>query len=160
MRMRALAKNNKLFHLKSIMLQVAVVAESACIGCAACLKVCPTGALVGATKQVHSVLESLCTGCGKCIEACPVPCITMRPWHAETHPMQGINSTAAEAATAAHTARMTKPTERQQRAGKVIQPIAIGALSPELAALAEAARAKAQARQTQKGPRKQPLLGS
>jgi electron transport complex protein RnfB len=142
------------------MLQVAVVTESACIGCAACLNVCPTGALVGATKQVHSVLESLCTGCGACIEACPVPCITMKPWASEIHPMQGVNTAAAEAATAAHTARMASPTERQQREGKAMHAIEIGDLSPELTALAAAARAKAQTRQTQKGPRKQPPLGS
>jgi len=142
------------------MLQVAYVEEAACIGCAACLKVCPTGALVGATKQIHTVLDDLCTGCGKCIEACPVPCITMQPWPESTHPMQGVNRAAAEAATVAHAARMAKPTERTQRAAKAIQPIEIGALSPQLTALAEAARAKALARQQQKGPPKRPPLGS
>ena len=57
--------------------QVALIDESRCIGCAKCLKPCPTDAIIGASKFMHSVLPQLCTACELCIPACPVDCITM-----------------------------------------------------------------------------------
>ncbi len=58
---------------------VALIDESACIGCAACLPVCPTDAIVGALKRMHTVIASDCTGCELCIIACPVDCISLEP---------------------------------------------------------------------------------
>ena len=58
---------------------VALIDESACIGCAACLPVCPTDAIVGASKRMHTVIASDCTGCELCIIACPVDCISLEP---------------------------------------------------------------------------------
>lgn len=58
---------------------VAVIDEAACIGCAACLPVCPTDAIVGASKRMHTVIASDCTGCELCIIACPVDCISLEP---------------------------------------------------------------------------------
>lgn len=57
--------------------RVALIDESRCIGCAKCLKPCPTDAIIGARKFMHSVLPSLCTACELCIPACPVDCISM-----------------------------------------------------------------------------------
>ncbi len=57
--------------------RVAFIDEAACIGCAKCLKPCPTDAIVGANKFMHTVIASLCTGCELCIPPCPVDCITM-----------------------------------------------------------------------------------
>jgi Na+-translocating ferredoxin:NAD+ oxidoreductase subunit B len=51
---------------------VAVIDEAACIGCAACLPVCPTDAIIGASKRMHTVIAADCTGCELCIIACPV----------------------------------------------------------------------------------------
>lgn len=59
--------------------QVAFIDEAACIGCAACLPVCPTDAIVGASKQMHTVIARDCTGCELCIIACPVDCISLEP---------------------------------------------------------------------------------
>ncbi len=56
---------------------VALIDEAACIGCAACLPVCPTDAIVGASKQMHTVIANDCTGCELCILACPVDCISL-----------------------------------------------------------------------------------
>jgi len=56
---------------------VAVIDEQQCIGCAACLPVCPTDAIVGASKQMHTVIAADCTGCELCIIACPVDCIEL-----------------------------------------------------------------------------------
>lgn len=57
--------------------RVAFIDEAVCIGCAKCLKPCPTDAIIGANKFMHRVLPQLCTACELCIPACPVDCITM-----------------------------------------------------------------------------------
>jgi Na+-translocating ferredoxin:NAD+ oxidoreductase subunit B len=49
--------------------------EPACIGCARCLDVCPTDAIVGARKRMHTVIAAECTGCELCVPVCPVDCI-------------------------------------------------------------------------------------
>jgi len=56
---------------------VAVIDEDWCIGCTLCLKVCPTDAILGANKRMHTVIESYCTGCELCIPVCPVDCIRL-----------------------------------------------------------------------------------
>lgn len=56
---------------------VAVIDESWCIGCTLCIKVCPTDAIVGANKRMHTVVEPWCTGCELCIPVCPVDCISL-----------------------------------------------------------------------------------
>jgi electron transport complex protein RnfB len=58
---------------------VAWIDESACIGCARCLPVCPVDAIIGARRHLHSVIEAECTGCELCVPSCPVDCILMRP---------------------------------------------------------------------------------
>ncbi len=58
---------------------VALIDEAACIGCAACLPVCPTDAIIGAAKRMHTVIADECTGCELCIIACPVDCIALVP---------------------------------------------------------------------------------
>ncbi len=56
---------------------VAVIDESICIGCVMCIRACPTDAIVGAAKLMHTVIEQDCTGCELCLEPCPVDCIDM-----------------------------------------------------------------------------------
>lgn len=56
---------------------VAVIDETWCIGCTLCIKACPTDAIVGANKRMHTVLEPYCTGCELCIPVCPVDCISL-----------------------------------------------------------------------------------
>ena len=58
---------------------VAVIDESACIGCYHCRNACPVDAIVGAHQFMHTVIASECTGCELCVAPCPVDCITMRP---------------------------------------------------------------------------------
>lgn len=48
-----------------------------CIGCALCIKACPTDAIIGAPKQQHIVYEKDCTGCKLCLDPCPVDCIAI-----------------------------------------------------------------------------------
>lgn len=56
---------------------VAQIREAECIGCTKCIQVCPTNAIIGARKLMHSVIASDCTGCDLCLEPCPVDCIDM-----------------------------------------------------------------------------------
>jgi len=56
---------------------VAVIDESWCIGCTLCIKACPTDAIVGSNKRMHTVIERYCTGCELCVPVCPVDCIAM-----------------------------------------------------------------------------------
>ena len=63
----------------SVQPSVAVIDESACIGCVLCRNACPVDAIVGAHQLMHTVIESECTGCELCVAPCPVDCISMRP---------------------------------------------------------------------------------
>jgi H+/Na+-translocating ferredoxin:NAD+ oxidoreductase subunit B len=56
---------------------VAQIDEDVCIGCARCLPPCPTDAILGARRQMHTVILELCTGCELCIAPCPVDCISL-----------------------------------------------------------------------------------
>ena len=56
---------------------VAVIDEAWCIGCTLCLEVCPTDAIFGSNKLMHTVIEPHCTGCELCIPVCPVDCISL-----------------------------------------------------------------------------------
>jgi len=56
---------------------VAVIDEAWCIGCTLCIKVCPTDAIIGSNKFMHTVVEPYCTGCELCVPVCPVDCISL-----------------------------------------------------------------------------------
>ena len=78
---------------------VAVIDEAWCIGCTLCIKACPTDAILGGNKQMHTVIEPWCTGCELCIPACPVDCISLESVTGER------TGWAAWSAQDAHTAR-------------------------------------------------------
>jgi len=46
-----------------------------CIGCTACKNVCPTDAISGERKEVHTINKELCISCGACVTKCPVDAI-------------------------------------------------------------------------------------
>jgi Na+-translocating ferredoxin:NAD+ oxidoreductase subunit B len=58
---------------------VALIDEAWCIGCTLCLPVCPTDAILGSNKQMHTVIQAHCTGCELCLPVCPVDCIALVP---------------------------------------------------------------------------------
>ncbi len=57
--------------------QLAIIDEQLCTGCTRCYKICPTDAIVGASKQLHVVVNDACTGCEQCIDVCPEDCISL-----------------------------------------------------------------------------------
>ncbi len=90
---------------------MAVIDEAWCIGCTLCLDACPTDAILGIHKRMHTVIEAHCTGCELCIPACPVDCISLEDaspgqsgWQAWSQPQ----ADAARRRYAARTARRQK----------------------------------------------------
>jgi NADH:ubiquinone oxidoreductase subunit F (NADH-binding)/Pyruvate/2-oxoacid:ferredoxin oxidoreductase delta subunit len=47
------------------------IEEELCSGCTACVKACPSGAIVGSRKAPHHIIAEACTGCGSCLSRCP-----------------------------------------------------------------------------------------
>ena len=47
-----------------------------CIGCGACLRQCPTQAIVGRVKHPHYIDPDKCVGCGTCQTACKFSAIS------------------------------------------------------------------------------------
>lgn len=64
----------------------AYIREDECIGCTKCIQVCPTDAILGGPKRMHTVIETECTGCDLCVAPCPVDCIDMLPARTEPDP--------------------------------------------------------------------------
>lgn len=54
---------------------VIYIDEDWCIGCTLCIDACPTDAIFGSNKRMHTVIEKYCTGCELCLPVCPVDCI-------------------------------------------------------------------------------------
>lgn len=76
---------------------VAFVDQDWCIGCTLCIAACPTDAIMGSNKMMHTVIEVYCTGCELCLPACPVDCIalenatgTATGWAAWSHPQADL----------------------------------------------------------------------
>lgn len=56
---------------------VVFIDENWCIGCTLCIAACPTDAIIGSNKRMHTVIEAECTGCALCLPVCPVDCIVV-----------------------------------------------------------------------------------
>lgn len=90
---------------------MAVIDEAWCIGCTLCLDACPTDAILGIHKRMHTVIEAHCTGCELCIPVCPVDCISLEDASAGRSGWQAWSPSQADAARhryAAHQARSQK----------------------------------------------------
>lgn len=91
---------------------MAVIDEAWCIGCTLCLDACPTDAIVGMNKRMHTVIEAHCTGCELCIPVCPVDCIALEDATPGRTGWAAWSKTQADAALgryALHQARLQKP---------------------------------------------------
>ena len=86
---------------------VAVIDEAWCIGCTLCLPVCPTDAILGSNKMMHTVIEPHCTGCELCIAVCPVDCISLENVTNQATGWQAWSQTAADQALERYTFHST-----------------------------------------------------
>ena len=117
---------------------VAVIDEAWCIGCTLCLKVCPTDAILGSNKVMHTVIEAACTGCDLCLPVCPVDCIEMVPISNERTGWSAWSPALAQQARQRYEARQLRLLEEPAQEDKEV---------PSKQAMIAAALAKAKARQ-------------
>ena len=144
---------------------IAIIDEAWCIGCTLCIAVCPTDAIVGANKRMHTVVEDYCTGCELCIPACPVDCISLEPIDVNLSGWASWPQTLADLARQRYEARTTRLKREAVEHDQRLQAKAIQKLADLPAhtkgtdqavevdrkrAIIEAALAKAKARQVPK----------
>ena len=106
-----------------------------------CIKACPTDAIMGSNKLMHTVIEPYCTGCELCVAVCPVDCISLENltgsrtgWSAwsqqeadtarkryEFHSMQHPRNNATEHAKLPEKASASLANEEAQRKRAVVQ---------------------------------------
>jgi electron transport complex protein RnfB len=121
---------------------IATLDANLCIGCAKCLRVCESGAIIGAPKKLHAVIADDCSGCGDCVPVCPVDCLELvecdRPWTEED----------CERARQRHASRVTRASRRVASRSQTIQKEDADAAKRKaiIAAALEKARAMRQMR--------------
>ncbi len=140
---------------------VAVIDEAWCIGCTLCIDACPTDAVLGSNKLMHTIIEPYCTGCELCIPVCPVDCISLDVVSGTRTGWQAWSDTEAQQARtryAARQARLAKvaKTKTQQQTAELQDKLSdLGAHTKPTddagmarkKAIIEAALARARARQ-------------
>ena len=89
-------------------LTLAVIDEQWCIGCTLCIKACPTDAILGTNKFMHTVIAEACTGCELCIPVCPVDCISLTPVSGDQTGWAAWSQAQADTALRAYNARQTR----------------------------------------------------
>ena len=132
---------------------VAVIDENWCIGCTLCLKACPTDAIVGLNKRMHTVITPHCTGCELCLPVCPVDCIQMENASGQATGWAAWSLPQAEHARARYRgrqARLQREACEAEQAVPVAPPQAPAEQDPKRAAIA-AALARARAQRTAQG---------
>lgn len=133
---------------------LAVIDEHWCIGCTLCLDACPTDAIVGINKRMHTVIDAHCTGCELCIPVCPVDCISLEvatPGQSGWQAWSTEQALAARARYAVHKARLGATGATTGSESPIAATTAKAASSDDNAAarkraVIEAALAKARAR--------------
>lgn len=103
---------------------VAVIDENWCIGCTLCIKACPTDAILGLNKRMHTVMAMHCTGCELCLPACPVDCIHMENVSGQATGWAAWSALQAEQARMRYQSRQERiQQEQRQQAPDTPEPV-------------------------------------
>ncbi|QNK73439.1 electron transport complex subunit RsxB [Variovorax sp. PAMC28562] len=117
---------------------MAVIDETWCIGCTLCLDACPTDAILGIHKRMHTVIEAHCTGCELCIPVCPVDCISLE---VETPGLSGWDawsSAQADHSRQRYESHKVRRPAREEAAAKLAQDASANAPNAKVDADADA----------------------
>lgn len=116
---------------------IAVIREDECIGCVKCIRACPTDAILGASKLMHTVITDACTGCALCVAPCPMDCIDLVTVAPPNESQRIVNEQRWEMRRQQHTKRLAQT-------AKKTTGLSLQTLSTRKTAIAEAVlRAKA-----------------
>lgn len=101
--------------------QRAIIDEDWCIGCTLCIAACPTDAIIGASKWMHTVVDVHCTGCELCLPVCPVDCISLENVSGDATGWSAWSPPLAQTAKGRYATRQQRLSEEKARQNTVME---------------------------------------
>lgn len=94
--------------------------EDLCKACGACLRACPSKAIVGEKKVPHKIIQELCVHCRTCYDTCKFNSIKILPagFEGDPYSLPGIERPPAKPEAAAKPQVETKPQTEVKKEGK------------------------------------------